>query len=188
LFIWLQKEIPVREKMTKIEIVNDAGDEFSVTDVPIPFYIRCKLEEGFVRYRVRLLDDTGKSRGYYMGATNRDYLEVHVPVIPLREGKLNIEIELKDKDSKELGIYKTSIEYVDHDTYASIMKTSEEKTEPELKSKYDIEPVKSDTDHMLTNDELNYLTKRAAILKEDVMDEEVHRIKELSEIRREEEE
>ena len=176
------------EKMTKIQIVDDSGDEFSVTDIPIPFYIRCKLEEGFVRYRVTLLDDAGKCRGYYMGGTDRDYLEVHVPVIPLREGKLNVEIELKDENSNEIGIHTTSIEYVDHETYASIMKTKEEKEPLPSKPISDVEPVKRETDHTLTNDELNYLTQRAAILKEDVIDEEVHRIKELSEIQREEEE
>ena len=184
--------------MTKIEIVNDAGDEFSVTDLPIPFYVRCKLEEeGLVRYRVRLLDELGNSRGYYIGATDRDYLELHVPVIPLREyGKLIVEIELKDEDFNEIGTHETSIEYVDQETYNSIVETQKKQ---EIKPVEGItafpteDPVKQvipeiDSNSVLTANELDYLTQRADILGEGPSGEENTTIKELSEIRKEEEE
>lgn len=176
--------------MKIIEIVDDVGDEFSVTNIPIPFYIRCKLEEGLVRYRVRLLDETGKSRGYYIGATERDYLELHVPVIPLPEGKLFIEIELKDKDFNEIGVHKTYIEYVDQKTYDSIVKPKEKTESVPSKELVEIKSKKIETkaNFELSSDELNYLTQRPGILKVDKGTEEQQRIKELSEIRHKEEE
>jgi hypothetical protein len=206
--------------MTDIEIVDDSGEEFSVTDVPIPFYIRCKLEGEHVRYRVKLVDEPGNIRGYYTGTSKRDYLELHVPVIPLRkQGKILIEIELYDPKLNEMTTRKANIEYVDQKTYQKL-KTVEkpedyteetEKKEFEAYSELGKEPsesnslekselIKSDiegsltqeSEHTstseLTKDEITYLYQRAEILQEAVEPDVTTEIKEISEIRTEEEE
>jgi hypothetical protein len=116
--------------MTKIEIVDDSGDEFSMMDIPIPFYIRCKLEAGLTKYRVKILDEAGGTRGYYTGTSSRDYLELHVPVIPLRSfGKIFVEVEIWNEDLSEMSTHTATIEYVDQETYDS-MKEPTETEEP----------------------------------------------------------
>jgi len=80
--------------MTKVEVVDDAGDEITEITIPIPFYVRVTLEDGTKRYRLRLIDDNGRVRGQYQGSTNRKYLEVHVPLIKLpKPGQLRILVE-----------------------------------------------------------------------------------------------
>ena len=77
--------------MPKIVVVDDAGDEFSEFTVPIPFYIRIKLENGSKHYRVRLIDDLGNVRGHYVGTSEHKYVALHVPLIKLPEiGNLRI--------------------------------------------------------------------------------------------------
>ncbi len=198
--------------MTDIEIVDDSGNEFSVTDVPIPFYIRCKLEGENVKYRVKLLDEKGNTRGYYTGTSSRDYLELHVPVIPLRkEGKLLIEIELYDSKLKELTTRKTMINYVDQKSFQEMKaaekppldkkETEEEVIEPEPLAEEKIqEPIKvlpfirkhkkikPETSFELTQNEIDYLTLRTVILKETVEPNVPTKIKEISELKSKEEE
>ena len=195
--------------MPDIEIVDDSGDEFYVTDIPIPFYIRCKLEGEQVKYRVKLLDEVGNTRGYYTGTSNRDYLELHVPVIPLRkQGKLFIEIELYDTKLTQLSTRKTSIEYVDKEKYQKLKTTEKKEGYPEESQKMESEttteeektPIQSslppNTQHEkdltssfeLTNDEIAYLTQRSEILQETVESNIITEIKEISEIKSEEEE
>lgn len=146
--------------MTIIEIVDDAGDEFSVMNIPIPFYIRCKLNEGLTKYRVRILDESEHLRGSYIGASNREFLEVHVPVIPLQNyGKLFIYIEL-DKDMLNNQItHETSIAYVDQETYESI--TRKTRKEPLVETPGRISnypPPIQDISHQLSSQEVRYLT------------------------------
>ncbi|MHA1993851.1 MAG: hypothetical protein ACW97Z_04880 [Candidatus Hodarchaeales archaeon] len=142
--------------MTDIEIVDDAGDEFSVMNIPIPFYIRCKLNEGLSRYRVRILDETTHVRGFYTGASKRDFLEIHVPVIPLQNyGKLFIHIELDNDLVNNTITHETTIEYVDQETYETVTgkikdETIQEQPSPPL--------IIQDTSHQLTSQEVRYLT------------------------------
>jgi len=72
-----------------LEIVDDSGDEFYATNIPIPFYIRLKLDNEKTKYRAKILDEAGNTRSFYTGVTERNFLELHVPVIPLRDkGKI----------------------------------------------------------------------------------------------------
>ncbi|MCK4847911.1 MAG: hypothetical protein KAT16_02690, partial [Candidatus Heimdallarchaeota archaeon] len=122
--------------MTKeLEIVDDAGNEFYVTNIPIPFYIRLRLDDGRIKYRTKILDEAGNTRSFYTGVTNRDFLELHVPVIPQRNyGKLIIEIEVSDIGSNHFTKHQTTIDYVSQEEYDSIKKSeiveeAEEKAE-----------------------------------------------------------
>lgn len=147
--------------MKIIEIVDDAGDEFSVMNIPIPFYIRCKLNEGLTKYRVKILDETKHVRSQYTGASNRDFLEVHVPVIPLRDyGKLFIHIELDNDLLDDRVTHETTISYVDQETYESI--TGKTRKEPAVHEPGAItnlpQPIMQDTSHQLSSQELRYLT------------------------------
>ncbi|MHA2176454.1 MAG: hypothetical protein ACXABI_16645 [Candidatus Hodarchaeales archaeon] len=195
--------------MTNVEIVDDSGDEFSVTDVPIPFYIRCKLEGKNVKYRVKLLDEMGNTRGYYTGTSKRDYLELHVPVIPLRkQGKLFIEIELYDILRNELTTRKTTIEYVDQKTYQKLKSSEKPEIESEETEREEFEPLSTENSEItglpskispdegspqapsfeLTHNEIAYLTQRTEILQETLEPEVSAKIKEIVEIKVEEEE
>lgn len=206
--------------MTDIEIVDDSGEEFSVTDVPIPFYLRCKLEGEHVRYRVKLVDEPGNIRGYYTGTSKRDYLELHVPVIPLRkQGKLLIEIELYDPKLNEMTTRKANIEYVDQKTYQKLKTVekpedySEETEKKEFEAYSGLGKEPSDTNlpdkseliesnieeplvqeseltstSELTQDEIAYLYQRDENLQEAAEPDATTEIKEISEIKTEEEE
>ena len=107
-----------------LTIVDDAGDEFYATNIPIPFYIRLKLENEKTKYRAKILDEAGNTRSFYTGVTERNFLELHVPVIPLREkGKIIVEIEVSDIDSSEATKHQATIDYVSQEEYESIKKT-----------------------------------------------------------------
>jgi len=142
--------------MTTIEIVDDSGDEFSVMNIPIPFYIRCKLNEGLSKYRVKILDEKNHVRSFYTGASSRDFLEIHVPVIPLKNyGKLFIHIELDNDISDDTITHETSIEYVDQETYQSVTGIIRDKA---TQAQPTPTPVIQDTTHQLTSQEVKYLT------------------------------
>lgn len=112
-------------EIPKIEIADDAGDLVTEIDIPIPFYIRVHLEPGITRYRVRLIDDQGKTRGQYIGTTDRSYLELHVPIIKLpKPGDLRILIEESSINSDYSRSHQVSIRYLGY-------KTVDFKTEPE---------------------------------------------------------
>ncbi|MFX0050342.1 MAG: hypothetical protein ACFE8U_03525 [Candidatus Hermodarchaeota archaeon] len=101
--------------LSKIEIADDAGNEIREITVPIPFYIRVKLEEGMTRYRVRLIDDESKIRGHYIGKTMRQFLELHVPLIKLpKPGKLRVVVEESSDESEISQEYQVSILYLDY--------------------------------------------------------------------------
>ncbi|MHA1977673.1 MAG: hypothetical protein ACW98I_12270 [Candidatus Hodarchaeales archaeon] len=147
--------------MNTIEIVDDAGDEFSVMNIPIPFYIRCKLNEGLTKYRVRILDESKHLRSFYTGASKRDFLEVHVPVIPLQEyGTIFIHIELDNDLSNDRITHETSIEYVDQETYESVTgKIRGDQKVPYEKSELPkLQPIIQDTSHQLSSQEVRYLS------------------------------
>ena len=167
--------------MTKeLEIVDDAGNEFYVTNIPIPFYIRLKLDDGRIKYRTKILDEAGNTRSFYTGVTNRDFLELHVPVIPQRNyGKLIIEIEVSDIGSNHFTKHQTTIDYVSQEEYDSIKKSevteevevTEEETEikeldtnasAEVEELVD-EPIESP---VLSSKELAYLTQSTETFEE----------------------
>ncbi|MFX0171433.1 MAG: hypothetical protein ACFE9L_05890 [Candidatus Hodarchaeota archaeon] len=101
--------------LSKIEIADDAGNEIREMTVPIPFYIRVKLEEGMTRYRVRLIDDESKIRGQYIGKIMHKYLELHVPLIKLpKPGKLRVIVEESSDVSDYTQEYQVSILYLDY--------------------------------------------------------------------------
>ena len=154
--------------MTKdLEIVDDAGDEFYATNIPIPFYIRLKLENEKTKYRAKILDEAGNTRSFYTGVTKRNFLELHVPVIPLREkGKIIVEIEVSDINSNEATKHQATIDYVSQEEYEAIKKTEmhDEVETGELGSsqipQYEkIDETPEDSPE-LTTDELAYLTQR----------------------------
>ena len=218
--------------MRIIEIVDDVGDEFSVMNICIPFYIRCKLNDGLTKYRVKILDESDHLRGFYTGASKRDFLELHVPVIPLQNyGKLFIHIELGGENLDDKVTHETSIEYVDQETYESVTgKIREESSSEEhppktivqdtshqlsyqevkyltlgeedktIDDQQDVHSVSStlpsfetlsesdDQSPELSSDELNYLAQRAEILQEELFQPSDERIKEISDIRGDQEE
>ena len=149
--------------MTKdLEIVDDAGDEFYATNIPIPFYIRLKLDSEKTKYRAKILDESGNTRSFYTGVTNRNFLELHVPVIPLpNKGKIIVEIEVSDIESEESTKHQATIDYVSQEEYDSIKKQDATKKAEEVDlpaEKEDIidEPEESSE---LTSEELAYLTQ-----------------------------
>jgi len=160
----------------ELEIVDDAGDEFSVTNIPIPFYIRLKLDDGRIKYRTNILDEAGNIRSFYTGVTDKNFLELHVPVIPLRDyGKIIIEIEVSDIDSKEITKYQATIDYVSQEEYTSIKESenTEEVEEVEIKELDAEAPVEGEelvdeptVSSELSSEELAYLTQRAEVLQE----------------------
>ena len=164
--------------MTKeLEIVDDAGDEFSVTNIPIPFYIRLKLDNGKTKYRTKILDEAGNTRSFYTGVTDRNFLELHVPVIPLRNyGKIIIEIEVSDISSEELTKHQATIDYVSQEDYNSI-KGSE--ITQNVDKEVEIRELDTDTStegeelvekptvsSELSSEELAYLTQRIEVSHE----------------------
>ena len=149
--------------MTKdLEIVDDAGDEFYATNIPIPFYIRLKLDSEKTKYRAKILDESGNTRSFYTGVTNRNFLELHVPVIPLpNKGKIIVEIEVSDIESEESTKHQATIDYVSQEEYDSIKKldatnTVEEANHSVQKADVIDEPEESSE---LTSEELAYLTQ-----------------------------
>ena len=149
--------------MTKdLEIVDDAGDEFYATNIPIPFYIRLKLDSEKTKYRAKILDESGNTRSFYTGVTNRNFLELHVPVIPLpNKGKIIVEIEVSDIESEESTKHQATIDYVSQEECDSIKKQDATKKAEEVDlpaEKEDIidEPEESSE---LTSEELAYLTQ-----------------------------
>ena len=99
--------------MPKIEIADDAGNEISEISIPIPFYIRVKMEEGMKRYRISLIDDFGKIRSQYTGGTERKYLELHIPLIRLsKPGQLRILIEESSGEASYSQKHQVSIHYL----------------------------------------------------------------------------
>ena len=164
--------------MTKeLVIVNDAGNEFSVTDMPIPFYIRLKIDNKKTKYRAKIMDEDGNTRSFYTGVTDRDYLELHVPGTPLRNnGKIIIEIEVSDLNSKDTSKYQACIDYVSREEYERLnpteipddtIKEAEEQDIDGSKSTVIEEIVDEPSEsHELTLDELAYLTQRSDILNE----------------------
>lgn len=140
--------------ISKIEIADDAGNEIREITVPIPFYIRVKLEEGMTRYRVRLIDDESKIRGQYIGKTSRQYLELHVPLIKLPKlGKLRVVVEESSGEQDYSQEHQVSILYLDY--------IPEEVEEVEHEAGE--EKIASD----FTQDEAEYLEQRQKILQED---------------------
>ena len=149
--------------MTKdLEIVDDAGDEFYATNIPIPFYIRLKLDSEKTKYRAKILDESGNTRSFYTGVTNRNFLELHVPVIPLpNKGKIIVEIEVSDIESEESTKHQATIDYVSQEEYDSIKKldatnTVEEANHSVQKADVIDEPEEPSE---LTSEELAYLTQ-----------------------------
>ncbi len=123
----------------KIEVVDDSGNEISEIDIPIPFYIRVKMDEGMKRYKVKLIDDSGNIRGQYIGTTDNQYLELHVPLIKLPKlGKIRVFVEessIETEISQQHSIYLHYIEYkpqnsfgIDFEKLSEISK-EEEQTE-----------------------------------------------------------
>jgi len=99
--------------MSKIEIADDSGNEISEISIPIPFYIRVKMEEGMKRYRISLIDDFGKIRSQYMGGSNREYIELHIPLIRLsKPGQLRILIEESSGEADYSEKHQVSIRYL----------------------------------------------------------------------------
>ena len=140
--------------ISKIEIADDAGNEIREITVPIPFYIRVKLEEGMTRYRVRLIDDESKIRGQYIGKTSRQYLELHVPLIKLpKPGKLRVVVEESSGESDYSQEHQVSILYLDY--------------VPEEVEKDEHEVGEEKTASDLTQDEAEYIAQRKKILQED---------------------
>ncbi len=160
--------------MTKdLEIVDDAGDEFYTTNIPIPFYIRLKLDNGKNKYRAKVLDEAGNTRSFYTGVTDKDFLELHVPVIPLRnKGKIIVEIEVSDIRSNEFTKHQATIDYVSQEEYDSIKKSeiTEEVETGELSTSIygrnvlDIDEPEESPE--LTSEELAYLTQRTETFQE----------------------
>ena len=167
--------------LTKIEVADDAGDTFTEITIPIPFYIRVHLEKQesvLTRYRVRLIDDDGKIRGQYIGATDREYLELHVPLIKLaKPGSLRIFVE----ESSEAGEYEQShhislkyLEYTEEDRKRKPVENHAEISLREDKTETTIErsketgnlPKTKDSKFNLSDDEAEYLFKREKILGE----------------------
>ncbi len=170
---------------TEFEIVDDAGNEFSVTNIPIPFYIRLKLDTGRKKYRARILDEAGNMRSFYTGVTDRNFLELHVPVIPLRNyGKIIIEIDVSDISSKDVIKHQTTIDYVSQEEYDSIKESEipeevEDEVEDRESDTYESAEVEELVDEPiespeLSSEELAYLTQRADIL-DDVEDKAENR-------------
>ncbi len=162
-------------------MADDAGDTFTEITIPIPFYIRVHLEKresGLTRYRVRLIDDDGKIRGQYIGATDREYLELHVPLIKLaKPSSLRIFVE----ESSGAGEYDQShhislkyLEYTEEDTKRKKVETQpeispkEEKTETPISTSKETRNLteKRDLKFELSDDEAEYLFKREKILGE----------------------
>jgi len=126
--------------MPKIEIADDSGNEISEISIPIPFYIRVKMEEGMKRYRIRLIDDFGKIRGQYMGGSNREYIELHIPLIRLsKPGQLRILIEESTGEANYLQKHQVLIKYLPYSPSEEKPTVEEylEKSEIELKNKTD---------------------------------------------------
>lgn len=99
----------------KIEIVDDSGNEISEIDIPIPFYIRVKMDEGMKRYKVKLIDDSGNIRGQYIGTTDNRYLELHVPLIKLPKlGKIRVFVEESSIDSEFSQKHSISLLYIEY--------------------------------------------------------------------------
>ena len=164
--------------MTKeLEIVDDAGDEFSATNIPIPFYIRLKLDDGKIKYQAKILDEAGNTRSFYTGVTVKNFLELHVPVIPLRNyGKIIIEIDVSEIDSNEITKHQAMIEYVSQGEYDSI---KESEIAEEVEEEVEIRELDTDTSvegeelvdeptvsSELSSEELAYLTQRVEVLHE----------------------
>jgi hypothetical protein len=145
-----------------LEIVDDAGDEFYATNIPIPFYIRLKLDSEKTKYRAKILDESGNTRSFYTGITDRNFLELHVPVIPLpNKGKIIVEIEVSDIESVESTKHQATIDYVTQEEYDSIKKLDANKTDevtsiPAQKAEVNDEPEESAE---LTSEEVAYLTQ-----------------------------
>ncbi|MHA1543387.1 MAG: hypothetical protein ACTSQH_10470 [Candidatus Hodarchaeales archaeon] len=70
--------------MTKdLEIVDDAGDEFYATNIPIPFYIRLKLNSEKTKYRAKILDESGNTRSFYTVLNLKSLLNIKQQSITL---------------------------------------------------------------------------------------------------------
>lgn len=111
--------------MSKIEVTDDIGNEITEIIVPIPFHIRVKLDGGVSRYRVKLIDDSGGIRGQYVGSTDQEFLELHVPLIKLpRPGKIRILVEESTGDSNNSQQYSVSIRYLDYIPKTTLEDTS----------------------------------------------------------------
>ena len=164
--------------MTKeLEIVDDAGDEFSVTNIPIPFYIRLKLDDGRIKYRTKILDEAGNTRSFYTGVTEKNFLELHVPVIPLRNyGKIIIEIDVSNIGSNEFTRHQATIDYVSQEEYDSIKEsdiTEEVEEEVEIReldtdASVEAEELVDESTETseLSSEELAYLTLGPEVLHE----------------------
>ena len=108
--------------LTKIEVVDSNGNEFSEMTGPIPFSIRVHLEDGMNRYRVRLIDDMGNTRGQYSGVTAQKHLDLYVPFIKLPKlGKLRILVEESTGEPKYSHQHQISILYLEY----TLKKTSQ---------------------------------------------------------------
>jgi hypothetical protein len=145
-----------------LEIVDDAGDEFYATNIPIPFYIRLKLDSEKTKYRAKILDESGNTRSFYTGVTDRDFLELHVPVIPLpNKGKIIVEIEVSDIGSVDSTKHQATIDYVSQEEYESINNIDAPKKVEEANLRAQKEDVidKPEESHELTSEEVAYLTQ-----------------------------
>jgi len=145
-----------------LEIVDDAGDEFYATNIPIPFYIRLKLNSEKTKYRAKILDESGNTRSFYTGVTNRNFLELHVPVIPLpNKGKIIVEIEVSDIESEESTKHQATIDYVSQEEYDSIKKLDATKKAEEVDLPAEKDDIIDEPEEPseLTSEELAYLTQ-----------------------------
>jgi hypothetical protein len=145
-----------------LEIVDDAGDEFYATNIPIPFYIRLKLDSEKTKYRAKILDESGNTRSFYTGVTDRNFLELHVPVIPLPDkGKIIVEIEVSDIGSEDSTKHQATIDYVSQEEYESIKKLETPKKVEDVNLPAQKEDVIDEQEESaeLTSEELAYLTQ-----------------------------
>jgi hypothetical protein len=116
--------------VSKIEVTDDSDNEITEITIPIPFYIRVRMDEGMSRYRVKLIDDSGGIRGQYMGSTDQELLELHVPLIKLpKPGKIRILVEESTGDSNYSQQYSVSLRYLDYIPITTLEDTSEILTE-----------------------------------------------------------
>lgn len=126
----------------KIEIVNDRGNEISEIFTPIPFLIRIKLDEGMTRYRIKLIDDSGNTRGQYIGTTGKLFLELRVPSIRLPKlGKIRVLVEESSGNSEYSQQHSISLRYIEYRSIKTIEENIESAEEPEM----DDEGINSDS-------------------------------------------
>lgn len=174
--------------LSKIEVVDSNGNEFSEMTGPIPFYIRVHLEDGMNRYRVRLIDDKGNTRGQYSGVTAQKHLDLYVPFIKLpKPGKLRILVEESAGEPKYSHQHQISILYLEYtpekniSNKPSLLESTSSPTEGEsispsvsnfnfsnshIKEEF-MNPTEIDENQFsLTKDEFEYLAQRERILKE----------------------